>query len=217
MNFKNFSMKRCLMSFFGIAITSASIALFKTASLGTDPFTTLGLGIINATGLHYSIVYTLENAILLAAVFFLDRHFIGIATFINLAIAGVITEACFNLLQRLLPAPGIAVRIVLLLSGIVIQCFAASLYYTADLGVSSYDAVALTAAEKTKFPFRACRITSDLLCTALGFAMGAVVGVGTVITAFFMGPLIEVFNKTVSRPLLYGKNADKGAAAESTK
>ena len=36
--------------------------------------------------------------------------------------------------------------------------------------------------------------------------MGAVVGVGTLVTAFFMGPLIEFFNRTVARPFLYGKN-----------
>ena len=31
------------------------------------------------------------------------------------------------------------------------------------------------------------------------------VGIGTIITAFFMGPLIELFNKTVARPFLYGR------------
>ena len=57
------------------------------------------------------------------------------------------------------------------------------------------------------------RITCDLICVVLGvtiFLIGGgtwgevptVAGIGTIITAFFMGPLIEFFNVTVARPLL---------------
>ena len=51
-------------------------------------------------------------------------------------------------------------------------------------------------------PFRAIRIISDLICTGIGAALGAPVGLGTVITALFMGPLIAFFRRTVSDPLL---------------
>ena len=51
-------------------------------------------------------------------------------------------------------------------------------------------------------PFRAVRIISDLICTGIGVALGAPVGVGTVITALFMGPLITFFRRTISEPLL---------------
>ena len=36
------------------------------------------------------------------------------------------------------------------------------------------------------------------------------IGIATVITAFFMGPLIEFFNKTVSRPLPGAKTEANG-------
>lgn len=39
--------------------------------------------------------------------------------------------------------------------------------------------------------------------------MGAVVGAGTLVTAFFMGPLIEFFNRTVARSFLYDGKEDK--------
>ena len=85
------------------------------------------------------------------------------------------------------------------------SCFASVLYFTADMGVSAYDAYALILDKRTRIPFRMCRIGTDVLTTAAGFFMGAVVGVGTLVTAFFMGPLIEFFNRTVARPFLYGK------------
>lgn len=106
------------------------------------------------------------------------------------------------------------VRVLCLLVGIVIICFGSALYMTADLGVSTYDAVAIVIAYKWKLgKFQYVRIACDLVCVIAGtviFIIGGgavreiptVVGVGTIITAFFMGPLIEFFNVKVARPLV---------------
>ena len=57
-------------------------------------------------------------------------------------------------------------------------------------------------------PFRFIRIVSDLICTLIGFLLGLMPGIGTVITALFMGPLIAFFRKHLSDPLLNrGKTA----------
>ena len=97
---------------------------------------------------------------------------------------------------------------------------ASSLYFTADLGVSTYDAVALVWSERqSRIAFPLCRILTDSACVLAGGVLCLLsgmsypqlfgsVGVATVITAFFMGPLIEFFNKTVSRPLL-GAESEK--------
>ena len=71
-----------------------------------------------------------------------------------------------------------------------------------------YDAVALTISEKKKrIPFHWCRIACDLICVLIGFHFGAAVGLGTIVTAFFMGPLIDLFRRTVAEPMLYGRKA----------
>ena len=44
-----------------------------------------------------------------------------------------------------------------------------------------------------------------MVCVTAGFIMGSVPGVGTLITACFMGPLITFFDNHVSIPLRYGK------------
>ncbi len=43
------------------------------------------------------------------------------------------------------------------------------------------------------------------MCTVTGFLLGATVGIGTLVTAFFMGPIIAYFNKRVAIPFRYGK------------
>ena len=95
------------------------------------------------------------------------------------------------------------------------MCLASAFYFTADLGVSTYDAVSLIWSEKQeRIPFQYCRIICDFICVLLGAVLCkagnvevlGVIGIGTIITAFFMGPMIEFFNRRVARPFLYGKN-----------
>ena len=42
------------------------------------------------------------------------------------------------------------------------------------------------------------RITTDLICVALGFIMGCMPGVGTILTALCMGPLVSFFNEKLA-------------------
>ena len=61
----------------------------------------------------------------------------------------------------------------------------------------------LTVLADTKIaPFRLVRIGTDLVCVILGTLMGARPGVGTIVTALCMGPLIDFFNRKVARPFL---------------
>lgn len=110
--------------------------------------------------------------------------------------------------------PAIWVRVLCLVVGVVIICFGSAFYMTADLGVSTYDAVALIIVNTWKRgKFQYVRIITDVVCVLLGVALflisgGAardiitIAGVGTIITAFFMGPLIEFFNVHCARPIL---------------
>ncbi|MBQ1467540.1 MAG: hypothetical protein IIZ27_03605, partial [Solobacterium sp.] len=90
-----------------------------------------------------------------------------------------------------------------LIFAIIVICLSSALYMTSNLGVSTYDAMALIISEKyPKCPFRLVRIATDILCVIIGVLFGGVSGIATIITAFFMGPLISWFNKTVAVPLL---------------
>ena len=196
------------MALAGMAVAGMAVGFFKRAFFGVDPFQCLCNGINQVIPIGFGTLYMLINAVLLVIDFFLDRHYIGISTFINLFLVGYAAEFSENMLARLFGEPGLPLRLVFLAVGIVISCIAAAFYYTADLGVSTYDAIPLHIADrKTKLfgkvlPFRIIRIISDLICVAVGFALGFMPGVGTVITALFMGPLISFFKRTLSDPLL---------------
>ena len=93
--------------------------------------------------ISFGTLYVIVSVLFLVFSLIADRHYIGLATFINLFLVGYIVDFSHGLLNRLLPDLGIPGRIVCLLIGIVVMCLASSLYFTADLGVSVYDAIAL--------------------------------------------------------------------------
>lgn len=206
--------KRILMSTIGVILCGLSVAFFKRAAFGVDPFQSLMSGIDQLIPIPYGTLYVLVNVVLLLFALIFDRHYIGLATFINLFLLGYIVEFGTGVLAMLLPDPGVIVKVLCFMVGFVVLCFASSLYITADLGVSTYDAIALIMSGTWKLgKFKYIRICTDVVCVIAGIALfllggGAVkeipvfVGVGTILTAFFMGPLIDFFNRKISVPLL---------------
>lgn len=206
--------KRILMSLIGVIITAVSVGAFKFAAFGVDPFQSFMSGMDQLIPIPFGTLYLLVNAALLLFALVFDRHYIGIATFINLFLLGYIVEFSQDLLEALFPAASMAVRVLSFLLGFLFLCLGSSLYMTADLGVSTYDAIALVCTNKWKLgKFRFIRICTDIVCILLGIGLyllggGAVstiptfVGVGTIATAFCMGPLIDLFNRKLAAPML---------------
>ena len=207
-------LKRILMSLCGVIVCAVAVGGFKLAAFGVDPFQCVMSGLDQLIPIDFGTLYVIVNAVLLIFSLVFNRTAIGIATFINLFLLGYITEFTLSFLQSALVAPTVLTRIIVLAVSIAVICLGSSLYMTAYLGVSTYDAVAITVAYKWRIgKFKFVRVITDLVCVVLGilcFRLGggawadvpAFVGVGTIITAFFMGPLVDLLNRKVSRPLL---------------
>ncbi|MBQ8075761.1 MAG: hypothetical protein IJ237_07235 [Oscillospiraceae bacterium] len=202
------------MSAAGVIVCGISVGLFKHAALGVDPFQSLMSGFDAVIPIHFGTLYVMVNLLLLVVSLLADRKKIGLATVINLLFLGYIAEYSQKLFERILPSPSLIGRVVLLMIAVVVMCLASSFYFTANLGVSTYDAVTLIWSERqNRIPFSVCRIIGDVTCVLLGaglcyvsgftlYQIFEVVGIGTIITAFFMGPLISFFNRKIAEPIL---------------
>ena len=172
-------------------------------------------GLDSLIPIDFGTLYMITNAVLLIFSLVFDRHYIGIATFINLFLLGYITDFSHKFFSGIIVDPSIPVRVICLLIAVVIICFGSAFYMTADLGVSTYDAIALIIVNTwKKGKFQYVRVITDLICVVLGCALflmaggtisqiPTIAGIGTIITAFFMGPLIEFFNVHIARPILH--------------
>lgn len=216
-NKQNFT-KRVVMCVLGVLVCGFSVGFFKRAELGVDPFQSFMAGLDLLVPIQFGTLYVIANLCLLLFSLISDKHYIGLATIINLSVLGYVAQFSHDLMNKLFPDLSLVGRLIFLLIGIVLMCFASAFYFVADLGVSTYDAVALIITKTWKIgKFSYIRIISDFVCVTVGvilyFLAGgqlngltAIAGIGTIITAFFMGPLIDFFNVHVATPFLYGKN-----------
>jgi uncharacterized membrane protein YczE len=202
---------RIALCVIGVCLCGIAVGFFRYAAFGVDPFTSFMSGLDVVVPIDYGTLYVFVNAALLILVIFLDRKLVGLGTVVNLFLVGYLAEFVNNGLAKVFPSGSIGPRIICLIIGVLMLSFSAALYMPADMGVSTYDAIAMVMADKWHIlQFKYDRIITDFVCVALGITLYyfsgqpiksvlAVVNVGTIITAFFMGPLIDIFTKNFTK------------------
>ncbi|MHC1786449.1 MAG: YitT family protein [Christensenellales bacterium] len=195
--------RRLMMSLAGVGIVGVAIGVIMSTRLGMDPFGAFAMGLGLISGLSYGVMFMLIQMIFAILVLLLDRHYLNVSSLLSLLLIGPIAQAVSAFVDASFPMQGLGVRLPVLLLSLIVVCLGSSFYMTADMGVSSYDAMPIIIANKTGWPFRLVRLVSDSLCTLIGALCGAAVGLGTLMTALALGPVIDMFNRRVSLPLLY--------------
>ena len=100
---------------------------------------------------------------------------------------------------------GLPVQLLWVALAVPVTALGASLYQTADLGIAPYDYLSLGLRDYTPVPYFGCRVFTDALCALLCWLLGGLVGIGTLICAFCLGPFIQFFNGLVSERVLHYK------------
>lgn len=210
---------RFIMMIAGNILIGAGIALFKTAAFGSDPHSAMMFTIVDQLesklSVHttFSIVFYIASAVYFIFQLIFARKLIGPGTVFNVLFVGWFTDLFLAVLNGITPDPAAAVRLLYLVIGLIIISFGVSMYQTSDLGVGPYDALAMILDDRLPLKYFWCRIITDGLCAAVAVALGGfgtLVGFGTLLSAFGLGPVISFFTKYVSVKLLNvgGKKAD---------
>ena len=210
--------KRIVISFFSIIIMGLGISLFSVSGFGVDPFTSMNMSVASTLNIGFGTYQMLVNGIILLYVILVaHRGLVGVGTVFNMVGCGYACEFFQGMFQPLVEQNyTMAVRIPLLIVGLVTLCFACSLFFTANVGVGPYDAVGFMLSRGIKLSHKWVRVITDVTVILVGLAVsGGIsaifsgnfsdiknIGIGTIITAFCMGPLVNVFNKTVSAKIL---------------
>lgn len=197
--------KRGIMAFIGIVMTAVSVAFFRYANFGVDPYSVLLTGIAQTFHTSFAVVANVMCAVLLVFAWKLKKSLVGLSTLMNLLLYGAMTDAVLSALRSICEAPSLGVRIICLVGAIFLMSFSEAMYYTADLGVSTYDAIALIMDDRKIGKFKYCRIAVDLTCLIAGTLAGGELGIATVIIALTTGPLIQYFRTNLTEPILEGR------------
>ena len=197
--------RRTIIMLIAVIIMGMGVGFFMHAAMGSDPFSTLNLGVSSKLNLSFGVWQAIFNAILLVIIVFVDRSKLGIGTIGNMLLVGFSADIMSGLLANILPPAsglGIISRVLLTVLGVLMQLVGCSFYVTCDLGMAPYDCISYIVPERTKIPFRWWRILIDVICVGTGFACGAAIGIGTLMMAFGTGPLLPIFNKYLAAPVV---------------
>lgn len=201
---------RTVLMVTGIILISICVGCYRLSKFGTDPFTSMNLGISGFLGMTFGNWQLIANFLILIVVFFTVRRCIGLGTIVNMVGVGYLADFLCWLVRD---AAGIhmtmPLRIFALLLGTLFASLGVALYMTADMGIAPYDSVALIIEKltKEKIPFHIARVISDMTVLVIGifFCLEAknditmIIGVGTVINSIVNGPLIRFFRNQIDK------------------
>jgi uncharacterized membrane protein YczE len=173
----------------GLVLYGISMALMYEATLGLDSWDVFHQGLAERTGISFGRITMIVGAAVLL-VWIPLRQRPGLGTLSNVVVIGLAVDAGIGGL----PTPGgLALRITFLLGGIILCGFATGCYIGADFGPGPRDGLMTGLVRRTGWSIRLTRTLIELTVLALGWLLGGTVGVGTVLYAVTIGPLVQVF------------------------
>lgn len=191
---------RVVLLLLGLWIAHLGVTLFLQTNLGSDPFNVFVQGLFRAlpwpdwAGMTHGRVHLLVSLLIMVVLLVVDRSYVGVGTVLCMALGGPIIDVytlwLSPFLNETLP---LAVRVPLLAVGCVILAFGMTIVIRSQAGTGPNDLVAVVLSDKSGKPFGPVRIGVDLTFALVGFALGGVVGVGTIICAFLVGPAAQLF------------------------
>jgi uncharacterized membrane protein YczE len=181
----------------GVTGFGVSLALMVHARLGLGPWDVFHQGLADRAHVQIGwIVIAVGLAALLVWIPLAERP--GIGTVVNAVAVGLV----MNVGLDLLPSPeAVAPRAVFLGVGILLNGASTGLYIGAGLGPGPRDGI-MTGLARRGHSIRVVRTAIELGVLAVGFALGGTVGVGTVLYALGIGPLVHLFLPRLALPPL---------------
>ena len=191
---------RVVLLLIGLWIAHLGVTLFLQTNLGSDPFNVFVQGLFRAipwpewAGMTHGRVHLLVSLLIMVVLLVVDRSYVGIGTVLCMALGGPIIDLYTLWLSPFLhPGLPLPVRLGLLVVGCLILAFGMTIVIRSQAGTGPNDLVAVVLSDKSGKPFGPVRIGVDLTFALVGFALGGVVGIGTIICAFLVGPAAQLF------------------------
>jgi len=194
--------RRLIQLLVGLVLYGLAVAMIVRAGLGLDPWNVLNQGVAERLPLSYGVVMILIGAAVLLLWLPL-RQKPGIGTVANVFLIGIFADLGLAWIPADLP---LAVRIVMLVAGVVLTGVATGAYVGAGLGPGPRDGLMTGIVKRTGWPVKYVRTAIEIAVVAVGWLLGGAVGLGTVLFALTIGPLVHVF-----LPLFTIRDAEKAA------
>jgi len=181
----------------GLVLYGWSMGMMYRAALGLDPWDVLHAGLEQRTGLSFGTVVIAIGALVLLLWIPL-RQLPGFGTVANVILIGLAVDGAIAVIST---PDGLGARLALLVVGVVLNGLAGALYIGSQLGPGPRDGLMTGLVRRTGLSVRLVRTSLEVTVLVVGFLLGGQVGLGTVLYALAIGPLVHVMLPWATVPL----------------
>lgn len=185
--------------FIGLCIAHLGVSMFLVSNLGTDTFTILIQGISKLVGLTIGTCHVIALVILMGIMLLTTKCYVKPGTIVCAFCGGWIIDFFLWMFDgRISAASPMWLRLIVMVAGLIVLSLGMSVVIESNSGTGPNDLIAIILTDKLslrwkKIQFRWVRVTCDVVFTGIGFILGGVFGIGTVVAALLVGPSVQLF------------------------
>ncbi|MFL6173755.1 MAG: YczE/YyaS/YitT family protein [Marmoricola sp.] len=173
----------------GLVLYGLTIAMLIRGTLGNAPWDVLHQGLAEHLPVDIGGALIIVSALVLLLWIPL-RELPGLGTIANAILIGVASDVFLALIS----APdALAARIALTLAGVGLNGLATALYIGSQFGPGPRDGLMTGLHRRTGLSVRLVRTCMEVTVVAVGFLLGGTVGLGTLLYALAIGPMVQLF------------------------
>jgi len=180
--------RRVTQLLLGLVLFGFGVGLMLQSGLGVPPWDVLHQGLARQFGLTVG-VWSIIVSVLVLLLWLPLRQAYGLGTLLNAVIIGVVIDLTGVVLPE---AVSTSAAWVMLIGGVVLIGIASGLYIGANLGPGPRDGL-MTGIAKRGPSIRITRAVIEITVLVLGWVLGGTFGIGTIVFALAIGPLVQYF------------------------
>ncbi len=181
---------RLLRLLWGLFLYALAIVVTINAQIGYASWDVFHVGLAKTTGISIGTASILTGVVIVILTVLLGEK-LGLGTILNMILIGVLLDIIlwFNIIPV---ANNFITGNIMLFIGLVIISFATYFYIESGFGAGPRDSLMVALTRKTGLPIGVCRGTLEILVVLVGWKLGGMVGIGTLLAAFIIGPCIQI-------------------------
>lgn len=180
---------RCLFFLTGILLLSLGITLtIKGQIFGVGSWDVLHIGLAKTLGLTIGTWSILIGLAIIAFDIVMTKKFPLPGTFIDMFLAGIFIDIFNYLLPDI---DGFWMQLFSYVCGLLLLGWGCGMYMVANLGIGPRDSLMLLMVHKLGWSVTRSRTTMEVTVALIGFLLGGPIGIGTVLMAFGLGPIVQ--------------------------
>lgn len=185
----------------GLMIFGLGEALLIASGVGVSPWTVLAQGLTNITGWSVGLATFIISVMVL--LFWVPlRQTPGMGTILNIIIISLVLDLADPWLPRF---DSLVLRVAEAAAGVIVTGIGGGIYLISNLGPGPRDGLMTGLQRLTNLPIALVRGAIEISAVALGWSLGGVVGIGTLLFAFGIGPCVAATMYSLQRVFRTGR------------